>query len=152
MKRFTFALDPALRLRKRAEEQAQEELAARRRALAKEQQQLSELQRELGRHEQLRAEMQRVSGSSSTPVNVQELQDSARYGQALMSTMFSQEGRVRAASQSEAVALQTANARRVDREALDRLRERRLEEHKLEGMRLEQEALDEAAVLRWRFR
>lgn len=152
MKRFTFALDPALRLRKRAEDEALESLAAKRRTVARQQEQLAELQRELGRHEQLRATMQRATSGVSTTVDVRELSDSTKYGEQLMRALFAQEAHVIEARNDEAAALATANARRQDREALHRLRERRLEEHRLEGLRLEQDALDEAAVLRWRFR
>jgi flagellar FliJ protein len=144
MKRFQFTLDPALRLRRRREEEAQVALAERQRSLVREEAQLAELRRDLRRHEQARADLQRRA------LDVSALVDADRYGDALYRALLLQEERVHAAAEAVEAARAQLHRCRVDRETLERLRERRLEDHRREALREEQEALDEAFVLRWK--
>jgi flagellar FliJ protein len=144
MKRFQFKLDPALRLRSQAEEQAQVELAEKLRLAGMEERRLEELRQELRTHRSYRAGLQR--GAFDPTVLLQ----ADRYGDALEAAAVTQQARVTQAAAAVEASREALRQRRMEREALERLRERRLEEYRREALRVEQQGLDETAVLRWR--
>jgi flagellar FliJ protein len=143
LRRFRFNLDPALRIRKSAEDLAKRELAETQRLLAREEAQLQELRLELERHQAYRARLQRQA------VDVSMLVDADRYTDSVIRSSIQQEERVEDAFRALQTARERLSARRIDRESIERLRDRRLEEHRQEQLRQEQQQLDEAAVLRW---
>ncbi len=144
MRRFHFHLEPALVLRRRAEEQAQLSLAEAQRALAAVEARLRELRQDMGRHQEHVAELRRRA------VDPRALMDAERYGEALTRAFLLQQERVLRARRETDAALRALQDRRVERESLERLKQRQQEEHRLEMLRREQQELDEASVLRWR--
>ncbi len=144
MRRFQFNLDPVFRYRLRLEEQAQFELAQKQRCLERAEAEADELRLELRRLEERRARLQ------SEAIEIRALTDAERYSEALARALTLQERRVRDAAAGVEASLGTVHRRRVDREALERLRDRRVAEHRVEELRVEQQSLDEAAVLGWR--
>jgi flagellar FliJ protein len=143
LRRFRFNLDPALRIRKSAEDLAKRELAETQRLLAREEAQLQELRQELERHQVYRTRLQRQA------VDVSMLVDADRYTDSVIRSSIQQEERVEDALRALHTAREQLSSRRIDRESIERLRDRRLEEHRQEQLRQEQHQLDEAAVLRW---
>jgi flagellar export protein FliJ len=141
---FSFSLDAALRLRRHAEEQAEVELAAKQRAVAAEQARVEELRRRLECFDLERA------GRQDERVDVDALVDAERMRVALTQDLDAQVERFEAAKSAAEAALALLYQRRIEREALDRLRARRLAEYREQELRDEQQWLDEAAVVRWR--
>lgn len=144
MRRFQFTLEPALQHRLRLEEQAQLELAEQTRRLHHEEARARTIEAELRRHDGHRADLLlRV-------IQVQELATAEQYTRALTKALVDQERVVREAAAQVEGCRETLQARRADREALERLRQRRLAAHQTEQLRTEQQSLDEVSILRWR--
>jgi len=144
MRRFRFPLDPALQLRNRLEEQAQMELAESRRRLELQQQGLEEIERQLDHQNRLRSGMQQSSVDLASLAALDPYQEELeRAGEIACAA-------VRAAEEAVERSLAALQQRRVDREALERLRDRRRAEHRQAELGEEQRAMDEAGVLRWR--
>jgi len=144
MRRFRFTLDPALRLRQQLEEQAQLALASQQRRLEQEQTTEAELRLALSNHQSRRTELQRQA------IEIHALTAADRYSETLLRSLAEQEERVRAAALAVESCRATLKAKRMDREALEQLREKRLAEHIAEAQRGEQREMDETSVLRWR--
>jgi flagellar protein FliJ len=144
MGRFRFALEPVLLLRRRQEEDAELELGRRRRRLEEERARLEELRRELRRHDEHRA-LLRGRGTDA-----RALADGEAYAETLHRAARLQEQALAEAEAGVAAAAEALRLRRQDREAIERLREEHLTRHRSEELGREQQALDEAAMLRWR--
>ena len=143
MRRFRFALDPVLRLRRRLVEHAQIELAEHQRRLEREKAEQERAQSALRDFQQHRAGLQQQA------VEIHALREADRYAEALAEALILQQQRVQQAAGAFEACLAELQQRRIERESLERLRERRLDDHRQEEQRDEQKSLDEVAILRW---
>jgi flagellar export protein FliJ len=133
-----------LKLRQRQEDVAHSAVASSRLHLQREQTQLEELHREAVRNDNLRQELRRGE------VDVRSLQDADRYRDALSLASNAQNRRVNAAEDVVDDCVKQHLQRRIEKKALEKLKERRAGEHQREVLALEQNALDEVAVRGWR--
>ena len=144
MRRFRFALEPLLRLRRLHEERAEIALAAAQRRLCDEIERADVLTRRLAQWREGRA-----PGAGGT-LDLAQIAAAISGEEALEAEILRQQERIADAEAGVRAAAGELRACRIRRESLEQLRERRLAEHRQAVASEEQQLLDETAVLRYR--
>ena len=143
MRRFKFRLETALRLRKRAEQEALSALAEAERAVSAARTRLAEADAVRTTHER-RCE----SAGNEGVIDMAWLIVSARYASALDARIADAAAALALAGRERDVRLATFAERRAEREALEKLREKQVQAHRDEEAREEQAFLDDTTSLR----
>lgn len=144
MRRFRFRPEALLRVRRLREEQAESDLALARRRHDEEVARGALLAAELSRWREGQAR------ARSGGIDVGDFLAGAAGEEALQADIDRQSQRIEAADAAVAEAADELRRRRVDREVLEQLRDQRLAAHRRALASEEQQALDDAAVLRFR--